>query len=311
MTTKLMNLIALSFLLSACGGGSSSNVAATPAPTPTPTPAPSVFTGQFIDAPVQGLTFSTPSQSGLTNENGEFTYQQGEDVSFSIGGIAFPAIKAEVMLTPLDIFQTDDYYHIGVSNMLRLLQSLDVDGIAENGIEISTLTQQLASEYSIDFTAPDLATTIDPLLVDSGGVYQSLISEDQAIYHFQMTLEDMGNNSGNSCAKTHAKVGYTGSFSTLAHDVSGNATIVDDCTIVIENFTYDGGGPDVYVYAGIDHDYQSASAFAISGMLNGTIYDGDTLLLKLPSGKTLDDFNGLSIWCVDFNANFGQLEFTQ
>lgn len=110
--------------------------------------------------------------------------------------------------------------------------------------------------------------------------------------------------------KNAPKVGFTGGFSTLAHYVSGNASIVDDCTIVIENFTYDGGGPEVYVYAGIDHDYQSASAFAISNKLNGIIVDSETLVLKLPVGKTLDHFNGLSIWCVDFNANFGQLEFT-
>lgn len=314
MTTKLLNIIALSLLLTACGGGGGSSdptPASTPAPTTPTTPEPDVFTGQFIDAPVQGLTFSTATQSGTTNENGDFTYQQGEDVTFSIGGITFPAVAADVMITPFDVFQTEDYYHTGVSNMLRLLQSLDVDGIAENGIEVSEASQQLASAITIDFNDADFETVINPFLVESAGVYQSLISEAQAVYHFQMTLGDMGNNSGTSCTKTNPKIGYTGSFSTFAHNVSGDATIIDDCTIIIENFTYDGGGPDVYVYAGTNHNYENISAFPISGMLNGREYDGETLVLKLPTGKTLFNLTGLSVWCVDFNANFGQLEFAE
>lgn len=48
--------------------------------------------------------------------------------------------------------------------------------------------------------------------------------------------------------KTSAKVGKTLTLSSRAHGVSGTATVVDDCTIQLSNFNYDGGGlPDVYV----------------------------------------------------------------
>jgi hypothetical protein len=43
-------------------------------------------------------------------------------------------------------------------------------------------------------------------------------------------------------------VGQTGEFvDTFIHNVHGTARIVDNCTSVIENFTYDGIGLDVRV----------------------------------------------------------------
>ena len=105
-------------------------------------------------------------------------------------------------------------------------------------------------------------------------------------------------------------VGYSGFFSTLAHNVSGLATIVDDCTIKLSNFDYDGSGPAVYVYAGKHHDYASVEAFSISQRIEGQTNQDAEFIFRLPTNKTLDDLNGLSVWCDDFNADFGHMTFT-
>ena len=116
---------------------------------------------------------------------------------------------------------------------------------------------------------------------------------------------DTGGPSG--CASTHPKVGWTTTLSTLFHDVKGNATIVDDCTIVVEHFYFDGNGIVVEVYGGQGGNYKPPTGFSISeDLYNFPMgYDDVTLTLTLPDGKTLDDLDGISVWCVAVGVSFG------
>lgn len=98
------------------------------------------------------------------------------------------------------------------------------------------------------------------------------------------------------CDATSDKVGYVGEFETFSHDVSGTATILDNCNIQISNFTYDGGGPEVFFYAGpADFDYESEDAFAIWDTISGITFDGDDFIISLPEGKSVDDLETLAV----------------
>ena len=110
-----------------------------------------------------------------------------------------------------------------------------------------------------------------------------------------------------SCSATDSRIGQTAVFRTLAHDVAGQAVIVDDCTIEIRNFVYDGGGPNVVVY--VAKDLSFANALTISENLSGTPYNGGTLTVQLPENASLDDARAISIWCIDFAVNFGDGTF--
>jgi hypothetical protein len=306
-------LLILSCILFGCGGGSgessgSDNTATNPS-TLVPE-APQQFTGTFVDAPVEGLNYVTETFSGTTNSQGEFNYLANETVTFSIGAITFPAVNAASVITPLNLFNTEDINNRLVVNALRLLQSLDQDGIVSNGIQIPSLVHELAQDITIDFSSDNFDQQINVLLNLASTFNFTLVSVEDATYHFQQTLEALNSGNTGNCAKTHNKVGWNGNFNTLAHNVSGKATIIDDCTIHISEFYYDGLGPEVYIYAAENHNYGDGSAFAVSQRINGTTYDNNSLTLVLPDGKTLDDFTGLSVWCVDFSANFGQMEFT-
>lgn len=299
-------IVLLSFTLAACGGsgggGSSANNSQVDSPLP-----PSLLTGQFVDSPVQGLNYSTASQSGMTNAEGEFSYQDNEMVTFSIGGIIFPEVAAQDMITPMTVFSTEDIEAIEVVNMLRLLQSLDVDGLPDNGIEISQVTHDLAANMALDFSDENFADQVNGLILDSNVANTYLISADQALYHFRLTLGLIDSAAPVQCGNDHPMVGATGTFSTIAHDVMGDAIVLDNCTIEIRNFSYDGGGPDVFFYGAIDHDYAGASAFKMGEQLNGRVYLNESITVTLPNNKTLDDLNSISVWCVDFNADFGNL----
>ncbi len=103
------------------------------------------------------------------------------------------------------------------------------------------------------------------------------------------------------------KVGKTGALVTRSHLVSGVARIVDSCTIEIANFNYDGLGLSrVLVYGGLGGNYRSG--FPIGPNLRGTVYTGQTLRVTLAAGD-LDKLDGISIWCADANANFGDVSF--
>ena len=308
----IKNLLPVFILLflTACGGGGSGSTPPVTPPTPDPTPSPTVLMGKFVDSAVEGLKYQTATQSGSTSKDGEFNYVANETVTFSIGDIEFPATLGAEYITPLAIYNTDSLAHKAVINMIRLLQTLDLDGMPSNGIEIPEMSHVLASGLTIDFNASNFDELVAELVVNSGGPHLALVSADAALAHFQQTLTELDITTVSGCTSTHAMVGFTGDFQTHAHNVSGHAKIVDDCTIEITNFDYDGGGPAVYFYGALNGQYSSNSAFVIGDQLNGQVYDNATITLQLPQGKTLDNLNGLSVWCADFNANFGDVTFT-
>ncbi|MFH0768196.1 MAG: CocE/NonD family hydrolase, partial [Chloroflexota bacterium] len=109
-------------------------------------------TGVFYDSPVQGLIFKTETESGRTNEKGEFTYRVGDTVTFSIEGIILGSCLGKEMVTPADLVPeaagfVANIINQKVSNMSRFLQSLDEDGDVEDGITISTKTRRVVNKY--------------------------------------------------------------------------------------------------------------------------------------------------------------------
>ena len=106
-------------ILSACGGGG--------------TP---VTTGIFVDAPVEGLSYSNGSISGTTDASGRFLYTPGANVTFSLGGIAFPPVAGAAMVTPVDLVSGTGPQDPAAVAIARLLQSADADGNPSNGIQL-------------------------------------------------------------------------------------------------------------------------------------------------------------------------------
>lgn len=117
--------------------------------------------------------------------------------------------------------------------------------------------------------------------------------------------------SSGSCTKTSNKIGQTLTFTRRFHNVSGIATIIDDCTIELTNFNFDGGGIDVHVYAGTNLQFHPGQGgFSILGNLLGTRYENGTLRITLPKNVTLAQFDSLSIWCVPVGVSFGDGKFS-
>ena len=168
--------------LSACGGSNDSENPATTAPV--------TSTGIFIDSAVEGLQYTTDTLSGITNAAGEYQYIAGETVRFSIGGIELGSAPAGPVVTPLSLVngaidQTDPV----VTNIVRLLLTLDSDSLPDNGITISAATSAAAAGLTVDFTGQDLAS--DPgvtTLLSQISNQPALVDAQTAQTHFAATL---------------------------------------------------------------------------------------------------------------------------
>ncbi|HEY3698994.1 MAG TPA: hypothetical protein VGK97_06660 [Spongiibacteraceae bacterium] len=189
----------ISALLTSCGGGgggSSSNNSASNTPPPSdippvePPPGNEVtLTGAFIDSPVENLHYRTATQSGTTDASGHFKYKVGEQIIFSIGAIDFPLIAGQTTITPWDVLPhiTDAYrtpQYTNLTNMLRLLQTLDRDGDPNNGIQIDDIAHSTAANFSLSFDSSSFDSDVAALVTRSGSGQIQLVSADQALVHF-------------------------------------------------------------------------------------------------------------------------------
>jgi hypothetical protein len=103
----------------------------------------------------------------------------------------------------------------------------------------------------------------------------------------------------------YPRAGWETHFTQTGHGVKGTATILDERTIRLTHFSYDGFAPDMFVYLATN---QSSPAF-----LNGLTvsprlaraYNDETYDVQLPEGQTLDGWNAISIWCRAVRASFG------
>lgn len=201
MTMHTKSRVAISILLSlaltACGSSDDDTPAAEPAPEPTTppsTPAPEM--GVFIDSAVIGIGYRTETLSGVTDEDGQYEYVEGETVTFFIGDLEFAPVDATGVVTPLDIAQTDDLEDAAVINMARLLQTLDADGNPDNGITITQTAIDTAEPVDFTLSVADFAAS-DAVLatVTNGGQdteVSELVSEEDAVSHLSEQVDEFG-----------------------------------------------------------------------------------------------------------------------
>jgi hypothetical protein len=95
--------------LASCGGGGGGGSPPAPGFTTSSANLPAaavVKQGRFIDSAVIGVYYETATHKGFTGMSGEFSYVEGESVTFSIGKVVFPTVPASALVTPLTLNMT-------------------------------------------------------------------------------------------------------------------------------------------------------------------------------------------------------------
>ena len=180
LALAVMALLALG-ALSACGGsggfsaaeeGPGGNVA---------------LTGQFLDAPVEGLGYSTPTQSGVTDAAGRFQYLDGETVSFTLYGTPLSSSIGFSTLTPGDtgIEETD---LDRIVNQLRFLQTVDADSDTSNGIRLPLIPGAFSVDFSKRIEDFENDAAVQAFLA-SYAAARPLVSVQDAVAHFAQSID--------------------------------------------------------------------------------------------------------------------------
>lgn len=247
-----LSVLFISFSLVACGGGGT-----------TPS-APTVLQGVFLDSVVEGLTYTSVSQSGTTDANGTFNYVQGETITFKVGDIVIGTATAKGVMTPISLVSVaTDETNPTVINIVRFLLTIDDDNDPTNGIQITAAVDAASIAQSLDFTLSTSAFSSDANILNvialltsaSTSVTSTLVSESVAQIHLNNTL-----------LTTMAGI-YNGTFS---GDGSGTWSIV-----VTTNGVITGSGcansTDPFSAAGtVSSDGVSALGFASDGNFAGS-----------------------------------------
>jgi hypothetical protein len=149
-------LAGMALILAACSGGSGSGSPGSSSTSTTP-PA-TTYSGTFIDAPVQGLTWTaSPSNlSGTTDASGAFSFQAGDTVSFSLGAGGSATVPLGSVQPSAPASGNAQLFVLSLANGLQVAQvlqslnhgtvdAIDVGGLTLQASDVTNLDNYIAS----------------------------------------------------------------------------------------------------------------------------------------------------------------------
>ena len=150
--------------------------------------APKIRKGYYVDSAVEGVTYQCGNENGTTDENGTFTFESGSDCSFTIGDINLRDINASLLEDNITIIETNE-------TVAQLLQTLDSDGNASNGIQIPQSANSILNETlpSLNDLNQDILEAVhDRLNAEESNEYNgTVIDKNQTIEHLNATKADL------------------------------------------------------------------------------------------------------------------------
>lgn len=156
-TRKILLALSVGITVTACGGGSDGGSATAS----TSTPLQSEIVGS-----ISGISYTSLSYSGTTDQDGAFQYNVGETVSFSVGQLSLGTVASVGQYTSIgNPVGADNEIDVSALNAQSLLMALDVDSNPDNGIELIPEANNLANIDLSDAAAVESAlAAIDPAL---------------------------------------------------------------------------------------------------------------------------------------------------
>lgn len=115
--------------------------------------------------------------------------------------------------------------------------------------------------------------------------------------------------SGTFGPPAYPRSGYSATLPLGSHSTRGTATIVNERTIRLDNFYYDGFAPAVYVNLGVDSSNASFASGTWIGPQLVRAYNDESLTVQFPTGMTVSGFGAICIWCEVITACFTRADF--
>ena len=188
------------------------------------------LTGVLLDSAVSGVSYQTSSgEAGLTDANGSFNYQEGEEVTFTVGGITLGTSSGSQIITPIELAGANNTADQRVINISRLLQTIDEDQNPDNGITVSTTTRSALRNRTIYFDVPisDFTNNNQAMVISSLG--RTMVSAESAVNHLHSSLNQRGLST--KVASSNAVTAVIGNRDTA----TGNDSTSSETTVVDSN----------------------------------------------------------------------------
>lgn len=281
------------------------------------------LTGQFLDSPVEGVSYVAGGLSGTTAADGSFCYGSGNSLFLSVGDVDLGDGIARSTFTPLTLVGTTNPSNATVVNIASFLQTLDDDGNPNNGILISEAVRTAAIGKTINFaqSTTDFAndgnvqTVVAELTALTTAGARSLVSAAAAEAHLRSTLNDILNAALGTYSGTSVNTVFnctdpsfnrtnrsTGSITITSVSLNSNGatfagngsfsltvdgiTVREDFTINANSSTMDFAGTlngIIVAEAYLDGVYQGSESSSYTGLL-----DGDSLTIVTPERLNQD-----------------------
>jgi hypothetical protein len=147
----ISSIVATTLLLVGCGSSSSSsdspkttsNLIDTPTSPPaisTPTiENPMIGKGYYVDSAVEGVNYECGTRNGTTDANGTFNFERGRDCEFKLGEVKLRKVDGNLLEDNITILEDNE-------TVAQLLQTLDADGNASNGIQIPAHSEKVVAD---------------------------------------------------------------------------------------------------------------------------------------------------------------------
>ncbi|MEK7761143.1 MAG: kelch repeat-containing protein [Nitrospirota bacterium] len=214
-------------VVTACGSGGGDGGGGTP-------PAAAPLAGVFVDSPVQGLGYScVPSGlSGVTNASGQYNYQPGDTVTFSLyGRLIGTGVPASPVVTALTVFSASSLTDPQVINLSQLLLTLAGGPPAAGSPIVLQPTPPAGFPATLDFSDPGFDTAFLPL---------TLVSEATATTHLSSSFKTLSVTIVNSGSVTSNPAGINCTAGTCSFAFISDTAVT--LTATGAGFTGWGGG---------------------------------------------------------------------
>ena len=257
------------FFVVGCGGGGGNETPGDRQPTAR------TMVGQFKDSNAAGVSYVSGGQTGVTNSQGRFTYEEGKTVAFSVGNVPLGETEGKPLITPVDLVEQGSSRSGPVVSTARFLQGLDQDADPSNGITISQDVQMRAQDWTLDINSDDFDQQLESIKSDLEEEYESFSGfpdETTARNHLESTLR---------CSYSGAYVGTyggtdQGNFGILVDASNGSASGIAYSTQYDEYITLTGTR---------SISYDQNAAFASGDTDQGTEFSGQFTSVNTVQGR--------------------------
>jgi hypothetical protein len=266
-----LTALAMALLASGCGGGSNGA---------------STQTGNFINSPTKGIRFvASPSGlTGVTDENGQFTYRDGDTVTFSLdlgstsitlGSVTNPSTTTSI----LSLTVPNGGNPLAVAQVLETLDKSPIDGkmdvsgitLPNNSAAIGAIASAISAPIVSSASVATIANAVQTVLSSTNA---GTLKNGSAGVSASDAMNNLAKNSANQALLNNK-------IQTLAHD--GRSTLLDiQDKIAFTNWIIKVGGFTSYyarfgqVTSGGTFDFRSPSSPIRDNISSGTYTTTDS-----------------------------------